>query len=189
MKKVLIGLGITLGVLAMLALPVVGSYNGLVNEDETVNNAYSQVETVIQRRADLIPNLVETVKGYAKFEQDTLTAVIEARSQVQSAGTADELAEANSEVTSALGRLMVVVESYPELKADKQFINLQDELAGTENRISVERKNYNDAVGSYNKNVRKFPKNVIAGMFGFGQRAYFESDAGAEKAPEVNFGG
>ena len=189
MKKILVVLGVVIGLLLVLALPMIGSYNGLVNEDETVNNAYSQVQNVVQRRADLIPNLVETVKGYAKFEQDTLTAVIEARSQVQSAGSPDELAEANDKVTSSLGRLMVVVESYPELKADKQFINLQDELAGTENRISVERKNYNDAVGSYNKNVRRFPKSLIAGMFGFDQREYFKADEGSDKAPEVNFGG
>lgn len=171
-----------------MTLPVVGSYNGLVDGEESVDMAYSQVENVIQRRADLIPNLVETVKGYADFEQETLKAVTEARSQVQSADSANELSEANGELSETLGRLMVVVEAYPELKADKQFINLQDELAGTENRISVERRNYNDKVGTFNKKVKKFPGNIIAGMFNFDEREYFEADEGAENAPEVNFG-
>lgn len=184
MKK---GIAIVLIIVVIIGALFIGPYNNLVGLREDVNQAYSQVQTVMQRRADLIPNLVNTVKGYADHEQETLQAVTEARSSVQQAGSPEELAEANDELTGALSRLMVVVEQYPDLKANQNFIQLQDELAGTENRIAVERKNYNETVQTYNTKVQRFPTNIVAGLFGFDQAEYFEASAGAEEAPEVNF--
>ncbi|MDO5755631.1 MAG: LemA family protein [Tissierellia bacterium] len=165
----------------------IGPYNSLVDLREDVNQSFAQVETVIQRRADLIPNLVNTVKGYADHEQETLTQVTEARSKIQSAASPEELAEANDELSGALSRLMVVVEQYPDLKANQNFIQLQDELAGTENRIAVERKNYNETVQKYNRKVKRFPTNIVAGIFNFDEAQYFEASPGSEEAPEVNF--
>ena len=163
------------------------TYNKLQVKDEDVNQAWAQVENTMQRRADLIPNLVETVKGYAKHEEDVFTKVTEARSAVKAASTPKEYAAANDQLDQAVKNINVVAEAYPELKANSNFANLQAELAGTENRIAVERKRYNEAVADFNKSVKRFPTNLVAKMLGFSQREYFQAAAGAEKAPEVKF--
>lgn len=196
MKKSLITLIVVVGVILLLIMIGSRSYNNLVTKEEGVTAAWSQVENVYQRRADLIPNLVNTVKGYADFEQKTLTQVIEARSKATSM-TIDptNLTEANLQqfqqaqegLSSALSRLMVVVERYPDLKANQNFMDLQAQLEGTENRIAVERRSFNTTAQEYNTLVRRFPTNIYAGMFGFDKKAYFQADAGAEKAPEVQF--
>ena len=171
-------------------------YNRLVEQDEAINQQWAQVENAYQRRADLIPNLVNTVKGYADFEQETLTQVIEARSKATSINVNPEnltpesiqnFQEAQDQLSSALSRLMVVVERYPDLKANQNFLELQAQLEGTENRIAFERKKFNDAVATYNTSVRRFPRNIIAAIFGFDKKGYFEAEQGAEEAPEVNF--
>jgi LemA protein len=164
-----------------------GNYNRFVTLDEGVKSAWAQVENQLQRRYDLIPNLVETVKGYAKQEKDVLVEVTNARARVGGAATVPDKINANNELTGALSRLLVVVEQYPDLKSNQNFIRLQDELAGTENRISVERKRYNDAVQGYNVEIRSFPANLLAGMFGFGKAAFFEVPAAAKAAPQVKF--
>lgn len=175
---------------------VKGSYNGMVSREENVKAQWSQVENVYQRRADLIPNLVSTVKGYAKHEQATLTAVIEARSKATAitvnpehldAQSLKKYQQAQGDLSSALGKLMVVSEQYPDLKANQNFLDLQSQLEGTENRITVERMRFNEATQQYNKYIRLFPKNIFAGMFGFTTKAYFEAEKGASKAPEVKF--
>ena len=163
------------------------TYNKLQVKDEDVNQAWAQVENTMQRRADLIPNLVETVKGYAKHEEDVFTKVTEARSAVKAASTPKEYAAANEQMDQAVKNINVVAEAYPELKADSNFANLQAELAGTENRIAVERKRYNEAVADFNKSVKRFPTNLVAKMLGFSQREYFQAAPGAEKVPEVKF--
>jgi len=164
-----------------------GNYNRFVTLDEGVKSAWAQVENQLQRRFDLIPNLVETVKGYAKQEKDVLVEVTNARARVGGAATVPDKINANNELTGALSRLLVVVEKYPDLKSNQNFLRLQDELAGTENRISVERKRYNDAVQGYNVAIRSFPANLLAGMFGFGKAAFFEVPAAAKAAPQVKF--
>jgi LemA protein len=164
-----------------------GNYNRFVALDEGVKSAWAQVENQLQRRYDLIPNLVETVKGYAKQEKDVLVEVTNARARVGGAATVPDKINANNELTGALSRLLVVVEKYPDLKSNQNFLRLQDELAGTENRISVERKRYNDAVQGYNVAIRSFPANLLAGMFGFGKAAFFEVPAAAKAAPQVKF--
>lgn len=193
MKKVVIGIIV---VVALLALIGGCGYNGLVKLDEDVKTKWNQVETQYQRRADLIPNLVSTVKGAAKFEQGTLTAVIEARSKAsQITIDPDKLTPENIEkyqaaqgqISQALGRLMVLTENYPELKATDQFRDLSAQLEGTENRITVARKDFNESVQVYNTKVRSFPTNLTAGMFGFGPKAGFKADAGAQNAPKVEF--
>jgi len=188
---------LVVGVLVLLAMMLGSGYNKLVGMDENVNTSWAQVQNVYQRRADLIPNLVETVKGYAKHENETLTAVTQARSQLGGVTqlraedlTPENLAKfqkAQAGLGSALQRLMMLQERYPDLKANTNFTRLQDELAGTENRIAVERRRFNEAVQSYNKAIRSFPRNLMAGMFGFERKAYFEAEAGAQKAPEVKF--
>ena len=192
----LIGIIIVVALLFVVVLGVSG-YNGLVKKNETVNQSWSQVENVYQRRADLIPNLVETVKGAAKFEQETLTRVIEARASATQIKVTPEMLNdpqalqkfdaAQQELSSALSRLLVTVEQYPELKANANYIALQDELAGTENRIAVERRRFTETVQDYNVSVRRFPMNFFAGMFGFEPKAYFEAREGAEEAPKVQF--
>ena len=162
-------------------------YNSLVAGDEEVKTAWAQVQTVLKRRADLVPNLVNTVKGYAAHEQETLTAVVEARAKVTQAQTVPEQLQANSALSSALGRLMVVVERYPELKANQNFLQLQDELAGTENRIATERRRYNQVVKNYNLLVRRFPGNIYAGLFGFDRAQPFEAPEADQEAPKVDF--
>ncbi|MDY3117919.1 MAG: LemA family protein [Peptoniphilus sp.] len=163
------------------------TYNKLQVKDEDVDKAWAQVENTMQRRADLIPNLVETVKGYAKHEEDVFTKVTEARSAVKAASTPKEYAAANEQMDQAVKSIHVVAEAYPQLKADGSFQNLQAELAGTENRISVERKRYNEAVADFNKSVKRFPTNFVAKLLGFSEREYFQLAPGAEKAPQVQF--
>lgn len=164
-----------------------GKYNNLVMMDESVNGAWAQVENQLQRRLDLIPNLVNTVKGYAGHEKEVLTAVTEARSRVGSAQTIPDKINANGELSSALGRLLVVMENYPNLKADQNFLNLQAQLEGTENRISVERRRYNTAVQSFNILIRKFPEIFIAKILNFERKEFFKSDEAARNVPEVKF--
>lgn len=186
-KKIIIAVVAVLAVVGIFAGIIAGSYNGLVSKQENVENTKAQIQTVLQRRADLIPNLVNTVKGYAAHEEKVYTELAEARAKLGSAKTTNELAEANSQLESSLSRLLLVVENYPELKADKNFINLQDELSRSENRISVARKDYNDAVTEYNKTIKKFPTVIVAKMFGFDAFEYFEASSESQKAPDVNF--
>jgi len=179
------GLGAIIGVLVILALvlvPLLGSYNGFVNAEEDVEQKYSQIENQLQRRADLIPNLVNTVKGYAKHEDKVLGDIADARSRLIGANTVQEQADADASLSNALSRLLV-------MKADKQFTQLMDELAGTENRIAVARKDYNDQVTIYNKKVRQFPGRIVASVFDFEKKEYFKAAAGAEEAPDVDFEG
>lgn len=185
-----------IGIIIITVLFIIGMYNGLVNKDVAVKNAFSKIQSALQRRADLIPNLVETVKGAKDFEQETQTKIAELRSQagqiqqqVQSATTSTHLQQAGTEMDSVLSRLLVIVESYPDLKATQNFLSLQDELAGTENRIKFERDNYNDAVQTYETATRKFPTNIFAGMFGFTSDRYnmFQAAEGSEQAPKVGF--
>ena len=179
---------ILLGVLVLLALGAVFSYNRMVTLREGIPAAWAQVENVLQRRFDLIPNLVATVKGYAKHERELLTEVTKLRSQWGAAKTPDDRRKAGSELEGALSRLMVVMENYPALKANENFLRMQDELAGTENRIAVERMRYNEMVRSYNTYVKRFPSNLIANMFGFkANEAYFEMVKEAATAPKVEF--
>ncbi|MDX1921083.1 MAG: LemA family protein [Candidatus Caenarcaniphilales bacterium] len=197
MKK---GLLIALGAVVVIGLILFsffgGTYNTLVQLDEKAKSQWSQVENVYQRRLDLIPNLVNTVKGYANFEKDTLTQVIEARTKATSVNvnsenlTPDSIAkfqQAQSGLSSALGLLMVVVEKYPDLKANQNFLELQSQLEGTENRIAVERKRFNEVVQEFNTYFRKFPNNIIGGMMGFETKGYFKADEAASKAPTVSF--
>ena len=190
------GLIITIVVIVLVALWGISSYNGLVSMDENVSNKWANVETQYQRRSDLIPNLVNTVKGYAKHESQTLEAVMAARSQATqvkidpSNCTPQQLAayqKAQGDVTTALGKLLAITENYPDLKANQNFLELQSQLEGTENRINVARKDFNDSAKEYNTSLRRFPRNIIASMFGFEKRNYFEAEAGAEKAPKVEF--
>jgi LemA protein len=186
-KILLIALGVLLVVGFMFFSFVQGTYNTFVTMDEAVKGSWSQVENQLQRRYDLIPNIVETVKGYAKFEKDTLTEVTNARAKVGGAGTIDDKIKTNNELTGALSRLLLVVERYPDLKANQNFIRLQDELAGTENRIAVERKRYNETVQAYNVKIRSFPANILAGMFGFKAATFFQVPEAAKAAPQVKF--
>lgn len=190
------GLIITIVVIVLVALWGILSYNGLVGMDENVSNQWANVETQYQRRSDLIPNLVNAVKGYAKHESQTLEAVMAARSQATqvkidpSNCTPQQLAayqKAQGDVTTALGKLLAITENYPDLKANQNFLELQSQLEGTENRINVARKDFNDSAKEYNTSLRRFPRNIIASMFGFEKRNYFEAEAGAEKAPKVEF--
>ncbi|MBD8938457.1 LemA family protein [Leyella stercorea] len=190
------GLIITIVVIALVAIWGISSYNGLVSMDENVSNSWANVETQYQRRSDLIPNLVNTVKGYAKHESETLESVMQARSQATqvkidpSNCTPQQLAayqKAQGDVTTALGKLLAITENYPDLKANQNFLELQSQLEGTENRINVARKDFNDTAKKYNTSLRRFPRNIIASMFGFEKRNYFEAEAGAEKAPKVEF--
>lgn len=191
-----LGLFITFGIGLVIALSCVSGYNTLVSMDEGVQGKWADVETQYQRRSDLIPNLVNTVKGYAAHEKETLAAVVQARSEATSVKidptnmSAEQLAQyqqAQNGVTSALGKLLVVVEKYPDLKANQNFMELQAQLEGTENRITVARRNFNDAARIYNTAIRRFPKNILANIFGFEKKAYFEAEQGAEKAPQVEF--
>jgi len=188
MKILLIVLVVLLLAGPMFGGKYVGIRNDLVTKKEAVNAAWSQVDVALQRRADLIPNLVETVKGYAKHEETIMTAVANARSALLGAKTPQEKIAANTQLDGALGRLLVVVENYPNLKANETFLRLQDELAGTENRIAVERRKYNETVQSYNTQIQLFPNNIVASMSGFQRNdAYFKTDPGARTAPKVAF--
>ena len=183
-------------VILLIVIWMISGYNGLVSAEEEVNNAWSNVENQYQRRADLIPNLVNTVKGYASHEKETLDAVTQARTRAtQLTVQADELTpekikeyqQVQGEVGAALGRLIAISEAYPDLKANQNFLELQAQLEGAENRISVERRKFNDAAKEYNASIRSFPRNLLAGMFGFEKRPYFESAEGSESAPVVAF--
>ncbi len=187
MKTVLVIAGILFLIVVVPFLYLKGTYNRLVTMDEGVKAAWAQVENQLQRRYDLIPNYVETVKGYARHEKDVFVKVTEARSRVASAGNINDKIRANNQLSSALARLMVVVERYPELKANTNFIRLQDELAGTENRIAVERRRYNEAVRAFNVQIRRFPTNIIAGMFGFEKAAFFKVPKERQEVPKVKF--
>jgi len=180
-------------ILVLIALVVFGQYvgvrNALVTKNEAVKAAWSQVDIVLQRRADLIPNLVETVKGYATQEQTVFGDIAKARSALLSAGTPADKIAANNQLDGAIGRLLVLVENYPQLKSNENFMRLQDELAGTENRIAVERKRYNDTLQDYNTYIQKFPNNIFAGWAGFKPNdAYFKAAEGSRDVPKVNFG-
>ena len=175
---------------------VKSTYNGFVQQQEGVEAAWAQVENVYQRRADLIPNLVATVKGYAKHEQETLDKVVSARAKATqitvdptnlTAESLKKYQEAQGELGSALGKLLAITENYPDLKANENFLQLQAQLEGTENRITVERKTFNEVAQTYNSAIRQFPGNILAGMFGFERKPYFEAESGAEKAPKVEF--
>lgn len=174
-------------VIAVIALMVISGYNSLVSKEESVDTAYSNVSVMLERRADLIPNLVNTVKGYMEHETEVIENVTTARENLLGAKNIDEQMEANDQLTASLDALMVVVENYPDLKASENFIQLSDELAGTENRISTARKDYNDEVKSYNTAIKKFPTNILASMFGFEQKEYFEAKESATEVPEVEF--
>lgn len=196
MKKALPWIIVAVVILAVF-LWVKNSYNSIVTADEATSSAWSQVENVYQRRSDLIPNLVATVKGYAEYEGSTLQEVVEARAKATQvtvdpnrldAASIEQFQESQTALGSALGRLMVVVEKYPDLKANQNFLDLQAQLEGTENRITVERKKFNETTREYNMSVRKFPGNIIAMMFGFDTKPYFEAAEGAEQAPVVDFG-
>jgi LemA protein len=187
MKK---GLLITLVIIIILAIIIgwaVGSYNKMVTAELEVDKYASDIQADLQRRADLIPNLVKTVQGYAKHEKEIFTAVANARAQMMSAGNLKEAAAADTAMNSALSRLLAVAEAYPELKANENFINLQTQLEGTENRIKVARTKYNEAVQGYNTMIRRVPYNIMAGIFGFEAKAFFEATAGSETVPEVSF--
>ena len=186
-KKLWIILAVVAVLIIAIIASLVGTYNGLVEKKAEVDQKFAQVQTVLQRRSDLIPNLVSTVKGYAAHEESVYTAIADARAALSGAKTPEEAAAANGELDSAISRLLVVVENYPDLKSNANFIALQDELAGAENRISTERGRYNEAVKEYNTAIKRFPNNIFAGMFGFTAADYFEADDDAQKVPEVSF--
>ena len=186
--KTLAIVGIVILVIVLsIFFSIKGTYNTLVRLDEGIKGAWAQVENQLQRRYDLIPNYVETVKGYARHEKEVFLRVTEARSKVGSATNIKEKIGANNELSSALSRLLLVVERYPDLKANQNFIRLQDELAGTENRISVERRRYNEAVKTYNVRIRSFPTNILAGMFGFTKAEFFKIAEIAKEVPKIKF--
>jgi LemA protein len=196
MKKAIIPILIILAIGLFIYTKAVGTYNQFVQTEETINGQWAEVETQYQRRTDLIPNLVNTVKGYADFEQETLTEVINARAKATSVNlNADNLTpeniaafqQAQDELSGSLSRLLVTVEKYPELKANQGFLDLQAQLEGTENRIAVARRNFNQSVQSYNSNLRTFPNSVFAGWYGFETKGYFEAAPGSENAPTVQF--
>lgn len=185
MKKILIVLGI---IVAFIGFSLVGTYNSLVTQSQSVDSQWSQVETQYQRRFDLIPNLVESTKGIFEQEKEVFGKLAEARQGYAGAGTQSEKAQATGELDSALARLLVIVENYPELRSSETVASLMDELAGTENRVSVERKRYNDQVKTFNTQVKRFPTNLIAPMLGFNERDYFKAVETAQEAPKVDFG-
>ena len=174
-------------VFTILAIVLITNYNSIISVSEEVDNKFSTIDTQLQRRADLIPNLVNTVKGYTNQEQSVIDSVTEARAKLSGATTVADKANADQELTNALNNLLVVVENYPDLKSSENFINLQDELAGTENRIATARKDYNDAVKEYNSKIKRFPTNIISGMFGFEEKEYFQATEGREEVPTVDF--
>ena len=196
MKRSYVVIIVIVAVVLVLFFWIKGMYNSMVRTDETVSQAWAQVENVYQRRADLVPNLVATVKGYAEHESSTLEAVVNARAKATqmtvdpsglSAAEIARFTEAQDELGAAIGRLLVSVERYPDLKANQNFLELQAQLEGTENRIAVERQKFNEAARSYNVTIRKFPNNIFAGMFGFEKKGYFKASEGAEQAPAVSF--
>lgn len=187
MKKSSIGLICVIVVIVIIAIAMIGGYNGLVSKQENVESALSDLDVMLQRRADLIPNLVSTVKGYASHENEIISKVTEARTKLVNASSVEEKSNANDELTNSLKALMVVVENYPDLKSSQNFIQLSDELAGTENRIAVARKDYNNAVKTLNTDIKRFPNNLLAGMFGFEKAEYFEANESSAEVPNVSF--
>ena len=187
MKKGIMTWGIIIGIVVVLAIMFGGTYNGLVSKAEEVDSKLADISVQLERRADLIPNLVSTVKGYVSHEKEVIDSITASREKLLNAEGVEDKAEANQDLTNAINNLLVIVENYPDLKANTNFIQLQDELAGTENRIAVARKDYNDAVKSYNKMVKTFPRNVLAGMFGFDEKEYFEAKESSNNVPEVSF--
>ncbi|MCI8622383.1 MAG: LemA family protein [Provencibacterium sp.] len=187
-SKGLIILMVAIGLAVLLAITAFGSYNSLVGLHEGVESSQADIQTQLQRRSDLIPNLVNTVKGYAAHEEEVFSAIADARAQLAGAGSIADLAQADSSLTSALNRLLVIAENYPELKADAQYTALMDELAGTENRIAVARRGYNEEARVYNEKIRSFPTVLVAGMMGFERADYFEASSQAQAAPQVDFG-
>ena len=183
-----VGIIIVIAALAVIfGIYVIGEHNSIVELSETVDKKYSDIDAQLERRTDLIPNLVNTVKGYMKHEEDVITRVTTARENLVKAQSVEDKAKANTELTNALNALFVIVENYPDLKADTSFTGLMDELAGTENRIAQARKEYNGAVENYNKKIKKFPTKMIASMFNFDEKSYFEVTPGKEEVPVVNF--
>lgn len=187
MKKENLGLIVIVAIVIILGMMLIGSYNGLVTKQERVDNSYSNLDIMLQRRADLIPNLVSTVKGYMTHESDVVGKVTEARTKLMNANGIDEKSEADRELSNSLNALMVVVENYPDLKASANFTQLTDEIAGTENRIAVARRDYNEAVKNFNTDIKRFPNNLLAGMFGFEQVEYFRASEGSTEVPNVSF--
>ena len=187
MKKVLGPIAIIVVILVILGIMLVPSYNKFVNLEESVDQSYAQVENQLQRRLDLIPNLVSTVKGYASHEKEVIAEISDARAKLAGASGPEEQATADTELSNALGRLLVVVENYPDLKANQNFAQLMDELAGTENRIGVARMDYNNVVADFNKQTKRFPGRLVASIFGFDEKEYFKADAAANEAPKVEF--
>ena len=186
MKKGMV-IAIIVGLVVILGIALISANNNLVSMEAEVDVALANIDTYLQRRADLIPNLVNTVKGYAAHEQAALDSVTDARAKLAGASTVEEKAAADSELTAALNNLLVIVENYPDLKASANFTQLADELAGTENRIATARRDYNTAVQSYNTAIRKFPNSLIAGLFGFAQKDYFQASDDAQNVPDVEF--
>ena len=187
MKKSTIVIIVVVVILVSIIAGLVSNYNGVVSLSEEVDNKFATIDTMLQRRADLIPNLVNTVKGYTNQEQAVIDSVTDARAKLAGANSVGEKANADQELSTALSNLLVVVENYPDLKSSQNFINLSDELAGTENRIATARKDYNDAVKEYNTKIKRFPTNIVSGMFGYGEKEYFQASEGSEEVPTVDF--
>ncbi len=186
-KGCLTGIAVVAVIVIIIVASAVGGYNNLVNLEEKTNTEFSNVQVQLQRRSDLVPNLVNTVQAYAAHETEVFTAVADARAKLAGASTVQETSEADAELTSALGRLIAISESYPELKSNENFLSLQDELAGTENRIGVARQDYNEAVQEYNVKIRSFPTAIYARILGFDPKEQFAASQGAQEAPQVNF--
>lgn len=187
MKKSSIGLIGIVVVIVIIGIIMIGAYNSMVSKQEIVESSLSDLDIMLQRRADLIPNLVNTVKGYTNHENEIIDKVTEARTKLVNANGVEEKSNANNELSSSLNALMLVVENYPDLKSSENYKQLSDELAGTENRIAVARKDYNNSVKTLNTAIKKFPNNILAGMFGFEQAKYFEADEKSSEVPNVNF--
>ncbi len=187
MKKSNIGIFCLIGIVIIIAIIMISSYNLMISKQETVESSFSDLGVMLQRRADLIPNLINTVKGYTSHESDIIEKVTQARTKLVNAESIEEKSNANNELSNSLSALMVVVENYPDLKSSANFTQLADELAGTENRIAVARKDYNNAVKTLNTSIKKFPNNLLAGMFGVEQATYFEADEKSSEVPSVKF--
>lgn len=187
MKKSSIGTIVIVAIIVAIVIAIIAGYNGMVSKKEKIENSLSNLDVALQRRSDLIPNLVNTVKGYTNQENQVIDKVTEARKNLVNANNVEEKSTANNELSNSLKALMVVVENYPDLKSSENFKQLADELAGTENRIAVARKDYNDAVNTFNTSIKKFPNNILAGMFGYEEETYFKADEKSSEVPNVNF--
>ena len=187
MKKTNIVLIVVIAIVIILGLTLISSYNQIVAKSEEVDNKFATIDTYLQRRSDLIPNLVNTVKGYTQHEETIINSITEARQKMVNAKSISEKSEANDQLTSALNNLNVIIENYPDLKASQNFISLQDELSGTENRIATARRDYNEAVKDYNLKIKKFPTTIIASMFGYETKEYFQATEQSKEVPTVEF--